>query len=449
MIWYYSRIEFCEDFTVSAIQDAGSSPQIYYLPSPLCSPAPSPVSPSLGLGDVDVFKQILEEYVEKTPRLANLILECREKSLVDNSAAAIIVNEFVSKLVDLKGNSPCTRDQISFAKAIVEILPFWKYPGTPDGIDILYDEINRSGLIQQRLKWIHRNIRKPEVDTRRRKKEESQGGPKPKIAKGAEEVFPNLELTAALNSSTKKGEIVSLMKETFEHRNQIRRSNDQSVLRVYSKFAECSYLVNFEFSLMFPDLEQNFLNTWPEFADRLIAHCKTLSNSPALLKFANNNYDNWDKSIAALFVLLHLIPPSAQGRGKGGRCKIDDAKLKLVTFYRAETPLKSIVDTWNFETSQPALIVLGEDHSNLTSFYIICDRILLPINARTSTEAIDSLFKAHYVIGTEYDKNLTGIWKFIQVHIFQLETTTQLSRKVKQVFQQISTYLQTSNSSTN
>lgn len=43
--------------------------------------------------------------------------------------------------------------------------------------------------------------------------------------------------------------------------------------------------------------------------------------------------DKWDESILALLTLLQFIPPAAQGKGKGGRAKIEDARDLVVTFY--------------------------------------------------------------------------------------------------------------------
>lgn len=45
---------------------------------------------------------------------------------------------------------------------------------------------------------------------------------------------------------------------------------------------------------------------------------------------------NWDPSLRALFFLLHLIPPAAQGRGKGIRCNILQARERLVTFHKVK-----------------------------------------------------------------------------------------------------------------
>lgn len=142
---------------------------------------------------------------------------------------------------------------------------------------------------------------------------------------------------------------------------------------------------------------------------------------------------------------------------------MEDAKIRLVTYYKAiisyvihfvifinlyfhiahfllqeGTPLQSILDTWKGDVKQPNLLCLGSDKNSLDNFFIICDRLLLPLAARNSTEAIDSLFKSHYVFGTEYDVSLRGLWKFIQVYIFKLDPEEpNLPMKVKQVFNQL------------
>jgi hypothetical protein len=95
------------------------------------------------------------------------------------------------------------------------------------------------------------------------------------------------------------------------------------------------------------------------------------------------------------------------------------------------------VDTWKVEKSQPNLLCIGDTRKNIDSYFIVCDRKLLPIDAKSSTEALDTLFKVHYVVGTEYDKNLLGMWKFVQTYIYKIGDNSQLPTKVKQVFGQM------------
>jgi len=86
----------------------------------------------------------------------------------------------------------------------------------------------------------------------------------------------------------------------------------------------------------------------------------------------------------------------------------------------------------------------------MNSFFIICDRTILPIAAVSSTEAIDKLFKAHFVLATEYDTNLLALWKFIQVYIYKLEVDNTIPPpKARQVFTQLNALIQKEKSAKN
>lgn len=114
----------------------------------------------------------------------------------------------------------------------------------------------------------------------------------------------------------------------------------------------------------------------------------------------------------------------------------------MFLFFQTGTPLKSIIDTWKETKKQPNLVCIGDSSANLDSFFIVCDRLVIPLDCDNSTNAIDLLFKTHYVLGTEYDSNLSGLWKFIQVFIYELEAdTTVLPPKAKKVYGQLATII--------
>ncbi|OXA55177.1 Proline--tRNA ligase [Folsomia candida] len=120
--------------------------------SPLASPS-SPASSSSSFNpDVDSFKQALDAHVERNPEFKELIDTCNSAKLVDSVAATKFVNESVSVLVSLRGNSPCTNDQKLFAKAIISLLPCWKYPGSPEGIINLEFSLMHPGIEDNFLK---------------------------------------------------------------------------------------------------------------------------------------------------------------------------------------------------------------------------------------------------------------------------------------------------------
>ncbi|OXA49146.1 hypothetical protein Fcan01_15418 [Folsomia candida] len=394
----------------------------------------SPIVVPSGDQEVDNYKQILVWHMEQNPELENLVSECNRNKFVEASTGSILIKEFVGKLVQIKGQveSPSTREQKLFAKAILELVPAWRYPGTVDGIDILYDEVNRSGLVQAKLRHIHKNLKSGSnnrVAPTRKRVDQDSGGPIPKSSKllvqVVEEITSNFDsLIHDLNSTCPKtglSEISRLMKETLPHRAQLRLISNPSLLKLYPKFTECDFLINHEFNLMFEDLSSKFLDIWPAFSTKLINHVKGLKVTPALEKFLATESGKWDDSIFALLALLQLIPLAPQGKGKGSRAKIEDARHRLVSFYKTSTPYSSILDTWTAEKTQPNLVCIGESSAVISSYFIVCDGVIIPINAKNSVEAVDTLFKTHYVLAAEYDKNLVGFWKFIQVYIYKLD----------------------------
>jgi len=114
----------------------------------------------------------------------------------------------------------------------------------------LYDDINRSGLIQARLRAIHRNLKTTKPPDRPRQTPlKTTGGPKPKqLRLEPQDYPPNCdELIRQLNSTCAKSgvpEIKKLMVETFAHRQHLRHSNDTNILKIYRKFQECDFMVN-------------------------------------------------------------------------------------------------------------------------------------------------------------------------------------------------------------
>lgn len=96
------------------------------------------------------------------------------------------------------------------------------------------------------------------------------------------------------------------------------------------------------------------------------------------------------------------------------------------------------MESWDKAVAQPCMVALGPASKILQQFFVFVDGCLLPIDATSSLEAIDRLFKAHFVFGTEYDHNLLGLWKFVQVFIYELDVeSTKIPRKAKEVFTQL------------
>ncbi|XP_035715375.1 uncharacterized protein LOC118438759 [Folsomia candida] len=387
--------------------------------------------------------QIIEAHIQQNNKLEELVRESIINSCVTAQASSTLIKELVAKFIELKGISPTSKDQRIFAKAILLVIPSWRYPGSDDGTDILFDQVGRGGLIQARLRHIHKSINKDKPKAQRKRAlPRTEDSSLKRVAVGTEvadsSTLDSIRKLSGLCPKTAENQIKRLMQETLQHRSMLRQTRQLGILNTYNKFLECDFLINYEFSLMHENSVKNFVDIWPAGAPKIVQKGPEVCRTPALQKFLMEEANNWDINISALFTLLHLIPPAPQGQGRGSRSNIGDAKELLVSFFKSGTPLQSILNTWADKKSQPNLACLGDNKKDLTSYFIVCDRKILSIAALNSAEAIDTLFKSHYVFATEYDKNLSGLWNFIQVYLYKLELgTTTLPRKVKQVYSQL------------
>lgn len=122
--------------------------------------------------------------------------------------------------------------------------------------DLLFDDVNRTGLIQSRLRWLHRNLKVDNKDVKVKGKRAAPamtggptGGPTSKQISPDQDCQPALEETInklnGLSSKSENHEIKALVEATLPHRNQLRSTNAQSILKIYNKFTECDFLVSF------------------------------------------------------------------------------------------------------------------------------------------------------------------------------------------------------------
>lgn len=107
-----------------------------------------------------------------------------------------------------------------------------------------------SGLIQSRLRVICKNLHQSTSKSKRESSQKKNGGPAAKISKqvSADITSFHENLVTELNSSTSKGggpaDIKQLMEKTVGHRNHLRSVGDNSILKTYTKFAECDFMVS-------------------------------------------------------------------------------------------------------------------------------------------------------------------------------------------------------------
>ncbi|XP_030269607.1 uncharacterized protein LOC115579968 isoform X2 [Sparus aurata] len=85
--------------------------------------------------------------------------------------------------------------------------------------------------------------------------------------------------------------------------------------------------------------------------------------------------NGWDSDMSAILLLLHLLPPSAQGRKSPGKMSASHAVDNL-KFLKAGTSVQQHLDIT--QSSQPYLLAQGPTRSSIHVFFIVIDKHALP-----------------------------------------------------------------------
>lgn len=112
----------------------------------------------------------------------------------------------------------------------------------------MFDQVGRGGLIQARLRHIHKSINKdkPKAQRKRALPRTEDSSPK-RVAVGTEvadsSTLDSIRKLSGLCPKTAENEIKRLMQETLQHRSMLRQTRQLGILNTYNKFLECDFLV--------------------------------------------------------------------------------------------------------------------------------------------------------------------------------------------------------------
>ncbi|XP_078798016.1 uncharacterized protein LOC105357803 isoform X1 [Oryzias latipes] len=206
-----------------------------------------------------------------------------------------------------------------------------------------------------------------------------------------------------------------------------------NVLTVFPRFKDIKGLVEQDFALMFgEEISGKFLEKWTTaFKQKVIQQCRKLQTTSELedLLLAADNPDSgaevddsigWDSDLSSILLLLHLIPPSAQGRKRPGKVSASQAEKHLVVFKKIGTNILEHLDSIKTST-QPYLLAVGRNRKEIHQFFIILDKNAIACRSASSLSAFDELFKAHFVFATKYNPMLHNMFTFIQTTVYNID----------------------------
>ncbi|XP_045578893.1 uncharacterized protein isoform X3 [Salmo salar] len=366
----------------------------------------------------------------------------KTKGLTD-STRRLMVNIIVADMMESHGRIPPSSVRTNYALGIVTLFPYLNDPDSEHGYEKYYDAASGSGYLTWRIKTVGRNT---SCKTKKRTKPTYQNGPKAqRSCPSAVEQLSRDECREAISvlqhTTTNESLVREKMMATFQYRQEVVHDPEKSstVLDVFPRFLDTTGLINQDFTRLFGEVVSGtFMAKWPTFfKPRVIADCKTLPFSEPvedLLSSAqqeSNDY-GWESDLAAILLLLHLLPPTSKGP-KTAKIRTSQAADHLVRFMKVGTSMVTFLETVRHE-QQPFLLCVGERKNSLQKFYIVVDQKAIPCKTQTSVAAFDELFKAHYVFSVSYHEALCNFYTFIQTTVYGIDVgKAKESSRVKEI----------------
>ncbi|GAA6097770.1 uncharacterized protein LOC113112079 isoform X2 [Tachysurus ichikawai] len=81
----------------------------------------------------------------------------------------------------------------------------------------------------------------------------------------------------------------------------------------------------------------------------------------------------WDSDLSSIILLLHLIPPSAQGQKRPGKVSASQAEKHLVSGTNIEEHFREIT-----AIAQPYLLAVGPQKNSVHQSFIVLDQHAIP-----------------------------------------------------------------------
>ncbi|XP_060921976.1 uncharacterized protein LOC133018968 [Limanda limanda] len=396
--------------------------------------------------DSNVARNNVRVALYSKPGGKEIFKEYEKTSTISDVTRRKMVNILVADMVESHGRVPPVNVRILYALGITTLFPKLKDPDSQNGYEHFYDHQSGSGYLAWRLKTVQRNS----AQDSKKSRTNFQEGPKtPRSIHSDEKQLTGDECREAISvmkHSSNTTLVKNKMKATFQHRQKVVQDPDtaSTVLDLFPRFLDTPGLIDQDFTMIFgEEVSGKFLSKWPTFfKPRVIADCcKNLTTSPhvdELLLSAQQESDDsvwhseeWDSEMAAILLLLHLLPPTVKGK-KAGKMSASEAVRRLIKFMK----VGSSMETFLKETGpkQPFLLGVGERSNSIQDFYVILDQKAIPCRMQTPVAAFDELFKAHYAFALSYDDALSSFFIFIQTTMYGIDVgKVKESPRVKEI----------------
>ncbi|CAL9706546.1 unnamed protein product [Knipowitschia caucasica] len=354
-----------------------------------------------------------------------------------------LVKILVAHMINQHGTSPTKRLKEEYAKGIICHFPYLADPRSKLGYEHFYNSEDGSGYLAWRIKTIQKEVSE---GGKKRSRQLQTGGP----ASHRDPVKEDLQLDeqqyqeaiALMKHSTDEVIVKEKMSRTLVYRQKLLHNpeNSADILSLFPRFLDIPGLIDQDFSSLFGDATSaKMLEKWTTyFQPKVVTQGRGLTPTAEVQDLIQNAEatevdDGWDSDMSSILLLVHLLPPSSQGRKRPGKISARQACDHLVKFIKIGTSIQGHLDNIS-ESLQPYLLAVGAKKSMIESYYIVIDKHALPCKASTSLACVDELFKAHFVFGTRYCPELTNVYTFLQTSVYDIDVeNTKVNPRVAEL----------------
>ncbi|XP_026067700.1 uncharacterized protein LOC113061784 isoform X2 [Carassius auratus] len=385
----------------------------------------------------DEARILVQKILQTKPGGDAIIREYNKTKSLTDSTRRKMIKILTADMTEKHSTSPPRNIREMYAQGIVALFPYLRDPYTKNGYEHYYDPQSGQGYLTWKIKNIQRNSASSE--NCRRSSQSFSGGPtsEREAASSTDVILTEEQCREAVSLMKHTSEVDTIkikMKETFQYRRKMIQDPNRStdVLTEFPRFLDVQGLIEQDFVLLFGEkTTSKLLERWPTtFMHKVIQQSKSLNSSQALqdlidcaeMTVKENEIGDagWNSDIASILLLLHLIPPSPQGRKRPGKMSASQAEKHLVIFKKAGTNIQEHLDSIE-ESTQPYLLAMGPKKNSIHVYYIILDKKAIPCKSVSGLSAFDELFKAHFVFGASYSKVLHNMYTFVQTTVFQID----------------------------
>ncbi|XP_016116388.1 uncharacterized protein [Sinocyclocheilus grahami] len=344
--------------------------------------------------DCNASKDLVHAALHSKPGGSDILKEYKQTKSLSDKTRRTLVNILVADMVEKYGRIPPVNIRVSYALGIITLFPNLKDKCSPTGYEQFYDPRSGQGYIAYRLKTVQHNSVN---NLKGSSKVVYQDGPKTlRETSSTTEQLSGDECTEAISMmkhSTDAPVIKDKMRTTFKYRQNLIHDPDKSslILDYFPRFLDTPGLIDQDFTMLFgDDISSKFIAKWPTYyKPRIIADCKNLhtgAHVDDLLSALEESDYGWDRDVAAILLLVHLLPPTVKGR-KTGKISATEAADHVVKFIKVGTSIKTFLE--RVGSTQPFLLCVGEKRSSIQKFYIILDQKVIPCMTQTAVAAFD------------------------------------------------------------